>query len=340
MAVKLPRLCVSHTVRGSCTLRIDTSAAYTTAEFTAGRYWTDPVYNTELVSSGSSCLLGAVGYFLDNGIATVTGVGKSYSTTSSPAYRASYSASAGSFAFVPNHAGTTEEGLRLLRRLGCDLVTNSAGVSSGNTQTWPFALAVWDPPYGEVGDTDEQWDAFGPVFRSVTGVVCTADLGEALPRRMVSFGGLSGSYTRNRIADGNTRYGFEHIILPYLARGELVRYYADRTATTTYTTSAVASTDTTIGVANRTGISANDQVCLGGEWMQVTGSGSGAGNLTVVRSNPVAHAVHEPLSKDFVATYALAADAGDVSRKAFTPKRRAHNQDRWDFDIALIRATV
>lgn len=337
MAVKLPRLCVSHTVRGTATFRIDTSAPYTTGALTAQRYWTDPVYGSALVASGSPCLLGAMAALLDVS-ATVTTAGKSYSTTSSPAYRATFTAAAGSFAFIPAHAGTTAEGLRVLRRLGCDLAGNSASVSSGNDRTWPYALAVWDPDRGESGDTDEQWDAYGNVIRTVGGVVYTNDLGAPLPRRMLTFNGLSGSYARDRIADGATRYGFEAIVWPYLALGELVRYYADRTATTTYITSAVSSTDTTVAVADRTSISANDFVCADGEWMKVTASGSGAGNLTVERSNPVAHSQYAPLAKDFVATYALAEDAGDVSRRGFTPSRRALNQDRWDFDVGLIRA--
>lgn len=341
MAVKLPRLCVSHTVRSdSASLGIgNTTLDFLTSDLAIGRYWTDPVYSTGLVASGSPCLLGAVAALIDAGSANVTGISKAYSSTSSPAWRASFAVdTAGDFRFKPS---TTSDpaALEIMRRVGVDLANNSTQVIAlGGSVVMPYALGIWDPDRGESGDTDEGWDGFGSVFRTVGGVVYTSDIGDALARRLISFNGLSGSYTRNRPSDGATRYGFEFIIWPFLARGEFVRYYADRSATTTYLTSAMTATSTGAVVASRTGFSTNDAICIDGEWMVVTGgTGTGAGTLTVNRPDAVAHSNYEPVSKDFVATYALDETEGDVNRAGFTPSRRAVNQDRWDFDISLIR---
>lgn len=341
MAVKYPRLCVSHTVRAdNATIRVKSNTPTndaTTAALTIGVYWTDPVYGTALVSSTSPCLLGAVAAIVDASAAVVGTVGKAYSTASSPAYRATFNCASGDFSFDPTHAGSTTAGREILRRLGCDLGAASDNVTSGNARTMPFALGVWDPVYAEVGDTDEAWDGYGGFLRTVGGQVYTSNLGNTLARRLVAFGGLSGSYTQDRPSDGLARYGFARIIWPYLAVGERVRYYADRSAVTTYLTSAMTTTTATAAVADRTGISANDVVCIDGEWVTVTASGSGAGNLTVQRDNPVAHSANDPVAKDFVGTYVLDEGGGEVNRKGFAPKRRAVNQDRWDFEIPLVR---
>lgn len=342
MAVKLPRLCVSHTIyRDDVKIRVLSNTPTndaTTAAFTVGRYWIDPVYGTAATGGANGpCLLACVAAMVDASAAVVGTVGKSYSTTSSPAYRATFNCASGDFAFSPQNGNTTAEGRDILRRIGANLVTVSDTVNSGNARTMPYAISVWDPDRAESGDIDESWDGFGSHLRMVDGTVYTNDMGNPLPRRMVGFRGLSGSYARDRPSDGATRYGFEHIVWPWLARGEAVRYYADRTATTTYLTAAMTAATATAAVADRTGISVNDLVCVGGEWMKVTATGSGAGNLTVTRHAPVAHSNYEPLAKDFVATYVLDEQNGDVSRRTFAPSRRAVNQDRWDFDIGLVR---
>lgn len=344
MAVKYPRLCVSHTVRSdSATIRVKSNTPTndaTTAAFTVATYWTDPTYGNALVSTSSPCLLGAVAARIDAATSGVTTVGKNYDTSSSPAWLSKFTAGSGNAIFSPTHAGTTAGGKEILRALGFDLVNDSAQLTSGANLFGVFPIGVWDAPVGESGDTDESWQGYGGVFRTVGGVAYTNSLGGPLARRMVSFRGLPALYTRDRVSTGAaSRYSFERCIWLPLSRGEQLRYYADNTAARTYVTSAVLASDSTIALASRTGISASDNVCLDGEWMNVLTSGSGAGNITVQRDNPVAHAANSILSKDFVATYVLDESEGDVSRKGFTPKRRAVNQDRWDFDLALLRAS-
>lgn len=338
MAVKIPQLACSHTVRGTCSVRIDTATTDATVTVPEGRYWLDP-----FTAGAANDLADVFADLVDASAATVTGFTATYNTSASPAYLIALAASAGDATLLMTSALNTQSGRDLVSALGFDPCADSLNVSSGNTRTSLHGIAAWYPDRGESGSIDETWEGFGSVLRTVGGAVYTADLGDPLPKRLVSFRGLAGEYTQARPLGSYapSYFGFGEVLWPALARGEFVRYYADRSATKTHLTSAMTATATTMAVAERTGFIATQQVCVDGEWVYVvSGTGTGAGTLTVRRRRPVAHASGSPVAADFVGTYTLDDGSGDVSRRGFFPNRRAPNQDRWDFDIGLIRAVI
>ena len=338
MAVKIPQLACSHPVGGTCSERIDTATTDATVTVPEGRYWLDPFQ-----FGAPNDLADVFADLVDASAATVTGFTATYTTSAAPAYLIYLAATAGDATLAMTHAANTTAGRELVSALGFDPCADSLNVASGSPRTSLHGIAAWYPDRGEAGSIDETWEGFGSVLRTVGGAVYTADLGDPLPKRLVSFRGLTGEYSLARPLGSfaPTYFGFQEIMWPALARGEFVRYYADRSATKTHITSAMTATATTMAVAERTGFSAAQHVCVDGEWMiVVSGTGSGAGTLTMRRRHPVAHASGSPVSADFVGTYTLDDGSGDVSRRGFFPNRRAPNQDRWDFDIGLLRAVI
>ena len=75
-----------------------------------------------------------------------------------------------------------------------------------------------------------------------------------------------------------------------------------------------------------------------GEEIGYTGS-TGTTFTGLIRNNPKAHSKYAPVCEDFVATYSLSESDGNVNLAEFAPRRRAPNQDRWDFEIPLERAS-
>ena len=193
------------------------------------------------------------------------------------------------------------------------------------------------------GAVDEKAEGFGAVVRLGGGAVITGDLGEPLLRRTVMLEALPGGFVNMRqgaydwTSTSESDQSFEHLVWRWASRGELVRYYADRGATNNYLAAAMTATASSCTLASGTGFTQGGHVCVDGEWMGITNVAGAV--LTVTRHNPVAHPKYAPSSTDFVGTYAMAMDGGNINARQFAPSRRAPNQDRWDMEIALVRAS-
>jgi hypothetical protein len=246
---------------------------------------------------------------------------------------------ADTLAILASHASTTDIGRKFLNYLGWDWYTDTTASATPTAQSW---AAYFKCPLAETGDIDEKEEAFSSIVRLGGGGVYTADLGDPLPRRVVSLGALPGRIVNRRepgadnASDSNDSLAFQKLVWRWASRGELLRYYADSAATITGLSAALAKNANTCTVLSATGIAANTAICIDGEWCEVTNVGGTT--LTLLRDQPVAHPKYAPVSTDFVGTYALDSDGGNVNMSSFGPARRAVNQDRWDLDIPLVRA--
>jgi hypothetical protein len=252
-----------------------------------------------------------------------------------------------SFTMDPGESGgvqgldalTDTNGKRFLLYMGWNPYVDQANAEPCDAQG---CRAEWTTR-PEASDVDERKEGFGSVVRLGGGAVYTGDIGEPLVTRVVSLESVPGGFVHKREGTfdengpGSGDCSFEYLVWGWAARGELVRYYADRSANNTWTTTAMTTASQTFDINTTTGVSTGGHVCVDGEWMGVANV---AGNtVTVRRSNPVAHPKYAPASTDFVGTYALAMDGGNINARRFAPSRRAPNQDRWDMEISLVRAS-
>ena len=349
--VKLPRLCGSVTVRTAATIRAASPTAFT-AGVPVGRYWFDPVYAGNQAADSISAI-GQLAYRIDLADATAA-----YSCDYSRYILTELQKSInGWYAILgsPNmelrttDALTNDAGRAFLRAFG--LPTAQVIPTTGSGEEDYGGLPIWDPAYGEAGNLREADDGFAALFKTRGRSAYTSNLGTELPKRLLEFQLLPGgqvNQTRTRGVYGANApvygsavasasdYSLQWIWRELLSKGELVRYYADRTATQTYVTAAVLATDATVTVNSATGLAANQLVWLDGELMMITLVAGLV--LTVERSEPVAHPKYAPLSRDFVGTYALDEGGGDVNLRTFTPRQRTVRADFWDLSIPLVRA--
>lgn len=356
---KLPRLCASTTVRTAASIRAARNSGATpfTLSIAAGRYWFDPVYAGHAASDSISAV-GRLTYALDTADAGNTYVCayNSYILTelqkSINGWTGYLTPSTTNFQLMPTDAITTDAGRAFLRAWGLPTNQTIPYATLGLDQ-WLGSLPIWDPVYGEAGNVREYGDGFAALFKTRGRGAYALDLGQELPRRFMEFQMLPGgtvnqARSRGVFGDNGEEFGtsvggervgdysLQWIWRELLSRGELVRYYADRTATATFITAACSATATSITVSSAAGLTANNTIWLDGELMMIT---SVLGSvLTVERSEPVAHPIYAPVSRDFVGTYALDESGGDVSLRSFTPRQRTVRADFWDLSIPLVRA--
>lgn len=352
MAVKIPRFCISHTVEGTATIRAHTSAADWDVTFPSRRYWLDPVYQsggfTSLNVTDSVCLIGQLVYLL-----TANGTD---AQTYTAAYQESnaadelginmYLAASSNIRLDSDHANVTEGGRDVLHALG--LPTHQKKADAGGQIADGDNIGVWTSPRGESGILDEPATGYGAIFRTSTGVVYTADLGIPLLDRMVRISLVKGKYAiggrgseiggYDNVDEGEV--SFDRLIWQRASRGEVMRYYRDKNAASTYLTAAVAKTDAKITVAATTGLTSK-VIYVNGEKM-LAGTASGL-DINVTRNNPQTHSKYDPVSADLVGTYALAKGGGNVNMAGCHPKLRGEggaggSADYWDMDISLVRA--
>lgn len=342
------RLCVSHTVTGTASLRINRSTgAGFTITVPSGTYWTDPVYGTALVQTSSPCLLGEIAQLL---IDAMTGVPltwtKAYVTTAvAGIYQARHDTSETARWRMEN-AAATAAGRLVARRIGVDPVRAYPEAAADPVDTM-LCCGIWEAGRVESADVDEVQDLdTGGVTISDDGTAYALYTGDPTSRRVLSLAGVSSALTRRRarfpdIKDLSSTYydtSYETLIHQWTRRGEKIRLYEDSSKTFTYLTAAVTATDTTITVASTTGFASDTTVCVDGEWMALISLSSGT-TWNVRRHDPVAHSNYAPVGvAAFVATYLLDNDGGNVNRGSFAPARRAYNDDRFDLSVALVRS--
>lgn len=336
MALKYPRLALSHTVKGSCVVQVTTYGQLTLPE---GVYWTDYLYGSTRLTPN---LLGEFAGQIDD-LTTVSSTAFSWANLVGK-----YSLHAVcdvSLELEFGHANTTEEMRRTAKRLGFNpLRTTDDLDGSGSFGEYGIIEGHWDCPRAEFSKLQEDQDkGNAATSESYSGYTYGFRMGDNLKRYLLRFQSVPEVYvySRGQVQSGATvedwpyDLSFESRVYQYLRRGEMVRLYADASATATYLTSAMTATAVTCVVQSATGIVLGDIIWVDGEEMtveDVVGT-----TLTVMRPNPIAHPAYAPVSKDFVATYVLDTDGGNVNMQEFAPARRAHNQARYDLDIALRR---
>lgn len=341
MAIVRPLLCVSHTVRGSCSINVEIDTGDDDLVIPEGQYWTDPFgYNNakDLVSvfAGLFASLFAGTNGLNGAYEPAAPTGGS---TNARLYNAYYEHSAAFAAHVTygSNAATTDEGRRALRRLGLPVLTTSAVLEG----SFGVIEGVWGPSLAEFGTLQRpQFGGTGSLNPTWDGHVFPYGVGEALRRYLLRLDGIPENevWQKGQVQHGNSylRGPFESLIYRHLRRGELLRLYEDRDTTCGYVTAAMTKTATTFTVSTG-GLAVNDHVWVDGECMRVTGV-SGGVNITVERDEPVAHPAYAPFSEAFVGTFALDDSGGDMNMEMFNPKRREHFDSRQDLDLPLVQA--
>lgn len=337
MAIKYPVLIPSCTLTTAGTIRVNITGPSTAdLAIPAGRYWHYP--QDQVINAADSIdAIGLFGYLYDaaDGGQTpqTSAAGQSFQGVTAIHYINSIN---GALGVLASNAATTTAGRTFLSYMGWAKHTDTADEDAqGIRPVWTVRP--------EAGDVDEKSEGFGAVVRLGGGAVYTGDLGEPLLRRTVVLEALPGGFVNRRqgaydfTGAGESDQSFEHLVWRWASRGELVRYYADRGATNNYLASAMTATASSCTLASGTGFAAGGHVCVDGEWMGITNVAGAV--LTVTRHNPVAHPKYAPASTDFVGTYAMAMDGGNINARQFAPSRRAPNQDRWDMEIALVRAS-
>lgn len=343
----LPRICMSHTVKGTATIRVtideppEGGAAGFDITVPEGRYWIDSLYAAEYTAT-SIDLLGTFvrlinaqtsdpdafsGTYYDTSL-TYDGFARSYITQN--AIAATLQINAG-------HANTTAAGREVLKRLGFDsLADNPVALDADVFGIYDLLIGLWKSDRGESGNIDEFSDGFGVTNRSAGGVAYPYVFGLPLPRRTVSLLELPAALARWRGVASGFDYSFERHVKAPLMAGEFMRYWADDAATQTYLSAAMTAASTTASVTSGTGLADNEWIVIDGEIAKIT-SGGTTTTLTLFRPHPVAHAIKAPVSDAWVATYALDNDGGGVSMGEWRPVRRDFYTDFWDVIVPLVR---
>lgn len=349
-----PRFAVSHTISGSCVMRLYnvTAAASLDITLSEGVLWTDPIYGTELATTATApCLLGRIAKALTDSSGDLQTYSKSYGGWTSASYLGgvsvpTFSTVSGtpSIRWQMGDSVCTAAGRRVAERLGIDQISNdpSAGATSISGR---IVQGAWTSDRGESGDIDTMQNAYGITNQAYDGTLYTTDIGDALHERVVSLSGVPAAYarSRNNLAVATLAaydYSFETHIYKWARRGERIRYYADGSTTAaTWLSAALAKTSNAVSIAADISLANGDTLWVDGEKMHIV-SGAGTTSLVVYRENPVAHVAYAPVSSSFVGTFALANSNGNVNRQGYRPSRRAADDDRWDLDIALVQGKM
>ncbi len=351
MAVKLPRLCGSKTLATAAVIHCSGNGVTTQFDVSlaAGRYWFDPIYtnNATMKSADSICALGRFAYELDTADTSQSYANAEYvnigSQTSGCIYNALIDPSGTNFSVYPNHANTTATGRAFLSTIGYSFLANTTNAALQWNELGS-AVPVWVPARGEDGDLDEGETNYANAIRTYSGYSYSTV--SALPTKSrVASWRLSAAAVMSRASrysNLGSAYAqdqsFQGVMWPLLNRGELVRYWSNTSATlNTFLTTAMTASSVTAVVASYTGLAEGMSLCVDGEWMTVLAT-PGSTTVSVERLNPIAHPKYAPVSTDFVGTYQLSQDGGNVNLGGFNPERVAVNQDRWDISIGLTRA--
>lgn len=336
--VKVPRFACSHTVTGSCVLRLATDSVSGDATISAGTYWTDPgagvASSQSLLQAVADAWLAATGAFVTPSFVDANGDGVGVAQFVGSPYQLQIAA----------HSHVTAEGRRLMQRLG---VAPYSGTGLALTLTTSGLLGAWGPGgRAESGSAAEELKGeTGAVSVSADGTAYATYSADPQRNRLVVLQALTGQYVHRgaRVLGGTgaaADLSLQTHLYDVLRRGERVRYYDDSAGAYASLAVACAAAATTVTLSSNTGASAGGAVCLNGEMATLAANTTGT-TWTVTRPNPVAHAAGDPvgLGGSWVGTYVLAEDGGNVNRGEFAPKRRAVNQDRWDVELSLVRAT-
>lgn len=342
MGIKQPRLCMGIVVSDTCTINVlDGTAASRAITIPFGTYWLDPKFSG-IVASGTLDALGIFAQLIDTADTggTYTCAYSSAASGDMNGWAGRITRSAGTFQIRGSNAGTNTSGRRFLRFLGYNSL---ADLTAGINQDTKLGPALWDTLRGENGSPQESPKGYGVTVETEGGVVFTADLGDPLQSRLVSFPALSAIAVKRRsdsyVAALGTWVNFESTMWPWLTSGMPIRYWSDKNATqNTYLAAAITATDGSFTTPVVSTYADNTMICVDGEWMLAT-AGTGTTTTTVYRDKPVAHGKYAPVSTDDVATYVLAADGGNVNQSGFKPERRSEGDDRWDMALSLTRTT-
>jgi hypothetical protein len=344
MSAKQPRLVMGIYVGATCTINILGGASSLTLTIPTGTYWVDPILSG-IVTAASAGNIDAVGVLTnlldaaDSGATYTFAYASADSATISQmrAWGWTITRSTGTFSIRGANAGTNAEGKRFLRFIGADqLLDDTAAL----TQASHVSPAIWDPLRGEDGSPEEEPEGEATTVRTQT-VVYAFDIANQLLSRVVSFPALKALAVKRRSDSDDSSVdipvNFETTMWPWLLAGNPVRYWADKNALqNTYLSAAMSATATSFSIPVNSAFPNKTMVCVDGEWMVVRG-GTGTTTVNVRRDNPVAHSKYAPVSSDFVGTYVIKEDGGNINGKGFRPKRRSEADDRWDFALALDR---
>jgi hypothetical protein len=336
-----PRLCIGVVVVGTCTINVlDGGGNSRTLTIPPGTYWVDPLYSG-IVASGTLDAVGILTQLLDTADTTGTYTCLYASGTSGEmtGWGSQITRNTGTFNVRASNAGTNTDGRRFLQAIGFDQFGDMA---SGISNSSRGSLAIFDPLRGENVNPDEVPKGFGVTVETEGGTAFTADLGSPLLARIISFPGLKASSTKRRfdsVGPLALALNFESTMWTFLTRGAPVRYWGDKNAVqNTYIAANMSATASSFTTPVNSVYADQTIICVDGEQMFVA-SGNGTTTTTVYRDRDkaVAHSKYAPVSTDFVGTYVLGTQGGNVNQGGFNPKRRADYDDRWDLDLSLVR---
>ncbi len=339
-------MCCSHTVRGTCTFGyVNDVAANSTLTIPEGVYWTDPLCvdaaTAAIKAVDSTDLVGRLAYLMDAACAgTVDGA---YQAANYGPRQVAWAASDADVQFRP--AGANTEGLRVYKRVGSN-PTRTTTHFSGTLFATGYAHGNWGPSTRLERNFSQMESPKNTLGSNQTwgGSAWTARLGVPLSTRNIVLNTVAAAQVRNEqglLFNGgvgaDTDGTMETTLWPYLAAGEMVRVYSDNLAVTTYNTTAMTATDTSVAVAERAGFANSSVAWIDGEQVfVVSGAGSGAGTLQIERNNPVAHNKYSPMCVSHVATYVIG-DGGNINAEQFAPERLSPGSPFYNLDISLKR---
>jgi hypothetical protein len=338
--VKIPDFCCSHTVKGTATVQMTGTSYSGPVTVPEGVYWNDPIYGQSPTPPSLGARLMSL---MDALNASTTSINLFDNNTIE--YGAYTLTNDTNLALNMAHANVTAEGRRIAKRIGINGLVTTLLDNAGNEKYHGVPEGYWF--YRSRAEAskmqEDQDDGNAGYSESDSGFGFTFRMGNPAKSYLLGLRSVPETYTWSRgqvqsgldVASNPYDLSFEARVWQYLARGEMVRIYTDSTATRTYTTAAMTAASTSVTVSSGTGLATGDKVCIDGEWCYV--SNKAGTTLTLYRDNPVSHPAYAPLSKDFVATYCLATDGGNVNLRSYKPARRALNQARYDMDIALRR---
>lgn len=348
--IKIPLICVAHTVYSDALIRCAYGAGPT--EFTMtipkGTYVMDDVYNGLASSIDATDLLHRMAYLFDQQTGgNPTRPLYDRGVLGSGAYSAWVAAwednGPGTLCYVSPKAsdGTNEEGRRILRRLGTDGVNGSVFTVDGietadGTPKFHIPVAgIWSPGQGEAQLDAEPETGRGSVSLSGSGKAYGYSLGEGRKERRI----MLNSVPANRIwdRDPSSVASLKRQLWPWLQKANPFRYYANAAAVRTYITEDVSTEDDGFDLKSVVGLSVGDWCWLNGEKMRI--KSISAPEVIFFRPEPVAHSKYDPISNDECSTFVLAPDGGTISLKGFPPEPVNYNVDRWSFSIAGWRTT-
>lgn len=335
MTVKIPQFCVSHTVRGTCTVGLNsTSDGAKTVTVPAGTYWIDPMMTVNFTNGDDRRLHMVLGALIDTALGAAT-TWSLAATTPAGFYnlKATFQSQPLDFRFTPSTCN--DEGKRLLASLGVNPYADepAANPASPASVTWGGYARTWCPTRGDAENVDEtDHEGYGITVPLAGASGAAFSTGKPRRGRMCNFTVLP-AYL---VVPSSTYPGadFMGMVWTALSQGEAVRYYAANTCTVTRLDGTITATAGTFIPGSVSGLNTTGQVLwIEGEPMVVA---SESGGIITARRNPtlaITHASFIPVASDFVAEYVLNKSAmGGIN-----PVRRSPKGSFWDLTFGLTR---